>query len=218
MSNTKLLENSKQSEGGPVKKISTEEDKLSGKERKLHIYIPILLILITAAITSWIGVIFQDRSFRKNELFKAKLDRIMSQQEEVIEIRRIVDEARRQIRSNEDFISEQIKKQPDLAGQTAAREYYLNKKPMASSVAVLKESKIRLDALAVSAKTFGGNNPVTESVNKFSTTLDTFLKCLENNKDFRNNCSDEHPDLVESVSNIIIAHNQLADELIKEFE
>jgi hypothetical protein len=213
----RLLQDSSESDrNGDDKPI--HPDKLTKRERLQFIYMPIAIVLLTAMIGTSIGVWFQNRSFRRNELFKARLDRIMSQQKEASDIRRAVDEARRQIRSNEDFIDEQIESRTDAAGKAWARQYYRKRNPMASSVAILKESKIRLDALADSAKSFGENNPVSESVNKFSAKLEAYLECLDGNTDFRRNCSDENPDLVESLSAVIIAHSKLADGLIKEFE
>ena len=198
-----------------VKKFNLEG--LNKKDRLAVIYMPILMVLLTALLGTGIGVWFQDRSFRRNELFKAKLDRIMAAQKEVVDINTQVEGALRQIRANEDFIQAQIAQQRAFDGQQQARQFYAEQDNMTSSLTVLRETKIRLDALASYSKTLSTESGVGESIKVYSEELLPFIKCVENN-DYSVNCSDKYPKIIESLRSIIIAHSKVADDLINSYQ
>lgn len=195
-----------------------EKESLAKKDRVAFIYMPIVIVLLTATLGTGIGMWLQNRSFRRNELFKAKLDRIMAGQKEAVEILKDVDEARRQIRSNEDFISGVIERQSTMEEKTKVREYYSERNPMESSVAILKEAKIRLDALGDYSKTLSQHSTVPGAIESYSNKQKAFLDCLEANEDFSISCSDKHPALIEALRAVIAAHTRMTDELIKEYE
>jgi hypothetical protein len=204
--------------------LITENDEapknvpLTKKERITNIYMPIAIVLLTASLGTGIGVWLQNRSFRRNEVFKAKLDRIKEGQKETAEILREVDEARRQIRANEDFIRREIEQQSDPIEKDKVRRYYLEKNPMGSSLVILKESKIRLDALGDYTKTLSPANTVPSSIENYSIKLGNFLECLEDNKDFGKSCSDEHPTLREALRAVVTAYTKIEDELIDAYD
>ncbi|HEY0405507.1 MAG TPA: hypothetical protein VGC89_07250 [Pyrinomonadaceae bacterium] len=194
------------------------KDSLSKKDRAAIIYMPIIVVLMTAVLGTGIGVWFQNRSFRRNELFKAKLDRIMAGQKEAVEILKDVDEARRQIRSNEDFIRGVIERQGDPEEKAKVIQYYSERDPMEASVAILKEAKIRLDALGDYSRTLSQHSAVPASVENYSDKQQAFLKCLAGNRNFSISCSDEHPDLVDALRAVVVSHTKMTDELINEYE
>lgn len=198
--------------------VSKLEGALTPKDKIAIIIMPIVVVLLTALLGTGVGIWLQNRSFRKNELFKAKLERIMAGQKEAADILRAVEEARRQIRSNEDFIRKEIARQVDDIKKDEARRYYLDSNPMEPSIAILRESKLRLDALAVYSGSLGSNSPVPNAVQVYSRKLDGFLGCLKENSQFAKICSDEHPDLLESVRGIVAAHARMIDKLIQEYE
>ena len=193
-------------------------DGLNKKDRLAVIYMPILVVFLTAVLGTGIGVWFQNRSFRRNELFKAKLDRIMAAQKEVVDINSQVEGALRQIRANEDFIQAQIARQRTLDEQQQARQFYAEQNNMTSSLTVLKETKIRLDALASYSKTLSTEAGVGESIKVYSEELLPFVKCVENNHDYTINCSDKYPKIIESLRSVIIAHSKVADDLINSYQ
>lgn len=191
---------------------------LNKKDRLAVIYMPILVVFLTALLGTGIGVWFQDRSFRRNELFRAKLDRIMAAQKEVVDINTQVEGALRQIRANEDFIQAQIAQQRTLDGQQQARQFYAEQDNMTSSLTVLRETKIRLDALASYSKTLSTESGVGESIKVYSGELLPFINCVENNHEYSVNCSDKYPKIIESLRGVIIAHAKVADDLINSYQ
>jgi hypothetical protein len=191
---------------------------LTPKDKIAIIIMPIVVVLLTALLGTGVGIWLQNLSFRRNELFKAKLERIMAGQKEAADILRAVDEARRQIRSNEDFIQKEIARQVDDLKKDEARRYYVDNNPMEPSVAILRESKLRLDAMATYSGSLGPNSPVPNAVQAYSRKLEGFLGCLKENSRFERICSDEHSDLLESVRGIVVAHARMSDELIREYE
>jgi hypothetical protein len=202
----------KENVGAKIGNTLTKKDKLA------IIVMPIVIVGLTAILGTGVGVWLQNRSFRNNEIFKAKLERIMAGQREAADILREVDEARRQIRSNEDFIKDEIGRQPNIIEQEKARRYYLENNPMEPSVAILRESKVRLDTLAAYTSSLSTNSPVPKAVQVYSQKLEDFLKCLKENVKFEKICSDEHPNLLESMRGVVVAHTRMTDELIKEYE
>src|ERR1051325_4822219 len=195
----------------------SEKKSLTKKDRVAFIYMPIVVVVLTATLGTSIAMWLQDRSFRKNEVFRAKLDRIMAGQKEAAEILKDVDEARRQIRSNEDFISGVIERQVELEERDKIRRYYFERNPMESSVAILKEAKIRLDALEDYTNTLSQSTTLPLAIENYSSKQKAFLECLEENKDFSYSCSDKHPGLVEALRAVISAHSKMTDALIREY-
>jgi len=187
-------------------------------DRLKIVYMPVILLLLTVSLGTVIGVWFQNRSFRHNELFRAKLDRVLAAQKEVVDIMGQVDLARKQIRSNEDFIRNEIRKRPNEAEAQEARQYYGENGQMGPSLVILKETLIRLEALADYSTTLGHDSGVTTSIEKYHDKVTTFIKCVENNTSFSVSCSDEHPDIMESLREVLKAHSKLADDLINSYE
>lgn len=62
------------------------------------VIMPIVLLILTAVFANVIGVRLQDRSFRKNEVFRARLAAIETARQEATNIQKDVERARRQIR------------------------------------------------------------------------------------------------------------------------
>lgn len=187
---------------------------LTRKERISIIYMPLVIVILTAILGTGIGIWLQNRSFKKNELFKAKLERIMSAQHEAVEETRAVDEARRQIRSNESFIRQELANVSPDRRADALRFYG---EQMSPSIAMLKESRLKMDVLGNYTATLSSSKGVPNAIGEFTEKLDDYLRCLEQNVDFGINCSDEHPGVVTSLHAVVAAYSEMADELIDEF-
>ncbi len=201
-----------------VVKVEIIDEKLTNKDRWQIIFMPLILLALTAFLGTVIGSCLQNRSFKHNELFRARLERIMTGQREATDILQDVDGATRQIRSNEDFIRDQIQRQVDPEEKRKAKEFYLEKNPMTPSLAILKESKIKLDALGDYTKTLGTNQNVEEAIKEFSTNFDDFINCVEANKDFSNSCSEKVKDLRKSLTKVVEAYSKMQDYLISEYD
>lgn len=188
------------------------------KDRLAIVYMPLIIVVLTFGLGTGIGIWFQNRSFKHNELFRAKLDRVMAAQKEVVEIMAQVDLARKQIRSNEDFIRNQILKETDEQQAEELRQYYFDNSQMGPSLAILKETWIRLDALGDYSASLTRNAGINSSVEAYHKRVTAFIACVENNRDFSKSCSDEYSDIVESLRIVLKAHAHVADELIHSYE
>jgi hypothetical protein len=191
---------------------------LTTKDKVAIIYMPLVIVILTAVLGTGIGVWLQNRSFQRNELFRAKLERIMSAQRDAVEIMREVDQARRQIRSDEHFIREQIDLQESSKEREEAVKYYSIRNPMEASVATLKDSKVKLDALGAYTSTLSPRSPVPAAIESYSNKLNVFLGCLEENLDFERVCSNEHTELVGLLHQVVVAYAKMADGLIEKYE
>ena len=197
--------------------LALTEARMTRRERVSIIYMPILIVVLTAIFGTGIGIWLQNRSFKKNELFKAKLGRIMSAQQDVVEILRTVDEARRQIRSNELFLKSELQNSDTPTEREAKLSYYNKQNPMSGSIAVLKESRLKINALGTYTSTLSTSSPVPGTIEKFTSELDQYLQCIDQNNEFEENCSDKHPGVVGSLQDVIASYSKMADELIKEY-
>lgn len=192
--------------------------ELTSKDRIAIIYMPIVIVVLTALLGTGIGIWLQNRSFKRNELFRAKLERIMSAQKDAVEIMRGVDEARKQLGSDENFVREQIGLAPDSESRTKAKSFYSKRDQFAISMATLKESKAKLEALGTYTSTLSADSTASSAIESYSKELQGILECVEEDKDFEKNCSDEHPDLMKSLREIVIAYAKMADGLIDKYD
>lgn len=191
---------------------------MSKKDWIKIVVMPISIVILTAVLGNFIGIYLQNRSFSRNELFKAKLDLIMSGHKQTIDIMQDVDRARRQIRSNEEFIQQELQRY-EKAGNTdalnGARKYYCEGSFMAPSIAILKEAKIKADSIGDYTDKFDKDGTVKKAIGEFSKNLAGYLECLDN-KQCRP-CSDGHENVIQSLRGVIEAHIDTANKLLDEY-
>lgn len=201
-----------------LENIAKKEAGMNRKDWVKIVIMPLIIVLLPAGVGGSIGVYLQDRSFRKNELFKTKLELIMASQKEAIEILKDVDRARRQIRANEDFIKGHLQRLQSTNPEQVreAKKYYCEGNFMASSIAILKEPKIRTLAIEDYTKSSPNRSAVSAAIQNFSQELAAIIRCLE--KEDCTPCSDTHEQVVASFREVITAHVQMATTLVEEYE
>ena len=149
---------------GKIRRIAgdgrtTSNDELSKKDKLSIIWMPLILVCITAIIGTVIGTWFQNKAFRQNETFRAKLDRVMHAQIEAVKIASDIDEARRQIRTNSEIAQGQYQKESNPQERERIKNYYsVSQSFTAPNVLSLKESKRKYDALGFYASASSGSS------------------------------------------------------------
>ncbi len=192
-----------------------KSDEYTKKEWLTNVIMPIVIVVLTAILGTGVGVWLQNRSFKYNEVFKAKLDRIMANQKEATDILVEAEIAYRQIRRIESSFERGDQAQKNsyrIQGYRGSTDVNLD---------TLKKSKIRLDALQDSTQTFSKNSSVSEEIKKYEAGLSSFIQCVNNNilNGFSKNCANEHDEKVlGSLKSVVIAYSKMADEFIKEYE
>lgn len=197
---------------------SRGREALSRKDILSIVVMPLVLVFLTALLGTMVGVWLQNRSFRNNEVFKARLERIMVSQREAAEILVVVHEARRQIRSNEDYIRQEFSKPRGKANPSDVIQFYRDNNPMRPSMAVLRESQLRLDALGDYAESLSPQSSVPSAIQAYTKRVDAYIGCLNDNSDFSARCTDDYPDLLDLLKKVVAAHAEMVDELIQEHQ
>jgi len=188
--------------------VIVEKNRLSKKDLWSVVIMPVVVVVIASGMAIWL----QDRSFRRNQMFTAKLNQIVSGQDSAVQILREVDAATRQIRGTEKWIRDRQQKSsggPDEA--TFNADEFL-----APSIEVLKDSKVRLDALVAVSQGVGGGKAIDEAAQQYSTRLAKLLQCLSNNIDFR--CAERNFAVVPAMRDVVVAHTTAANELIQRYD
>ena len=181
---------------------------------------PVVVVLLTVALTAAIGLRLaqrlQDRSFRKNQVFSAKLTRIMDSQREAADILKNVDEARRLIRANEWLIRDELAKQPTQEAKNRAITIYRESDEMDANVQMLRDSQVRLDALVSLSNSFSAGSAIRDASGEYSKELEALTTCLASNVEFR--CAKQHDSIVDKMQVVVAAHSIAIDQLIREYE
>jgi hypothetical protein len=125
------------------------KERLSKKDRMAIVVMPLVIVALTAVTGTGLGVWFQNRSFKRNELFRVRLERLMWLHNEAVEILREVDTARRNVRTNEDVVATDLRKAKSSDERASIVEFYRAQELMKESLAQLKEARVRLDSLVV---------------------------------------------------------------------
>lgn len=181
--------------------VTVEKSRLTKKDVFSIIVMPVVVVVVASGM----AIYLQDRSFRRNQMFTAKLNQIVSGQEAAVQILREVDEATRQIRGTEKW----IRAQP--ANSVSDQEEYFD-----ASIEVLKDSKVHLDALVAVSQGVRGGKTIEEAAQRYSTRLAVFLQCLNANTKFR--CAEQHFAVVPAMRDVVVAHTTAANELIREYD
>lgn len=194
---------------------------------------PLIIVGATAGFGGLVGTYLQDRSFRKNALFQVKLNAINADKEQVREIRRDIDEARRKIASNETEskrIRDRVQNDPKLL--TQAESFYCVPDYQGPYADILREAAVRLDSLrqepvaskldgeeATVDQTFAapsgsrsGSNAIDTAIDESIHSLRAYVDCLDD--DGCTSCSSDG--VVESVDKVLAAHTEAARRLLNE--
>jgi hypothetical protein len=180
---------------------------------------PLLIVLLTATLGTAIGFWFQNRAFTRNELFRARLERLMRLHTQTVDALQTVDQARRSIRSYENAIYDELASMPE-ARLDERRRYYAAQNVMDQSLTALKEAKIRLDALAVDVKGLSGDEGASKAIKAYAEESDRFVTCVQQNFAFTRDrtCSEDSPNLVPSLQAVVTAHGTMIDNFVKSYQ
>lgn len=190
--------------------------KLSSKDWLAVVVMPVVVVLLTAVVGTGVAVWLQNRSFKRNELFRVRLERLMYLHTEGIQILREVDAARRQIRSNEDMVAQDVRDNPSDA--IAVVNFHRGQNLMRSSLTSLNDAKLRLDSLLVDSKQLSDNSDVAEAVRAYGVKHEQFVACIEGNEKFDRVCSDLHGDIVVVMQTVVSAHGRMIDRFVEQFK
>lgn len=189
-------------------------DKLEAqkKTRLQVIYMPLVIFFLTAVVGSLLSFYLQNRSFRHNELFRARLDQIIRQRNDTVALLQDVEGAWRQARSNEYFIAQELESAKDPGAANAARKFYCSEFKKSTGVETLRKSYGRSLALIDQGSVFGAGNEVDKAFNEFNKQLKIFLECVNN--DECKQCTGESDTLLEPLKNAITAYGNIENRLI----
>lgn len=175
-----------------------------------------IVVMPTAVVllASGVAIVLQDRSFRRNELFTAKLNQILDAQKTAVDLLRTVDEATRQVRADEAWIREQLRTAPELIRQD--EDQYRSGEFFEASIDALKDSKVRLDGLVAISQGVDGGSAVHGAAEAYTQVLGRLLSCLHQNNDFR--CADQNSGVVPAMRGVVVAHTTAANDLIRAYD
>jgi hypothetical protein len=185
------------------------DGRQKSRDRVAVVYMPIVIVLLTALLGTGVGWLLQNRAFKRNELFRVRLDRLMWLHSQTVDTLHEVDVARRQIRSNEELVADQIRKNP--TDNKGVIQFYKEQELMRSSLVALKDAKVRLDSLAVDSRALSGDDTASAAIEAYGEESDKFIACVEDNDDFSRSCSNEHPDLIKKMMVVVSSHGNLID-------
>lgn len=183
-------------------------------ERLKTVIMPTLIVLLSATLGTGLGLYLQNRSFRNNELFKARLEQIVRQRTEAVSLLQDVDDAWRQVRSDEDLAARQIE-DAKIRGQgevDRVTAYYCSQGDKSNGLETLRKARSRSNALADQTKTFGENNPTAKAFKQFEVRLQSILECAEN-RDCRR-CAVHDSDLLQPLKDVITSYGALESSLL----
>jgi hypothetical protein len=184
-------------------------------EKTKVVVMPIFIVLLTALVGGLLTTYFQDRSFRKNAGFQARMNIIMSGRQEALKIREDVDEAVRQIRSNERQARQDLARFETEGNFTAlqgARAYYCAPEYQGAFVAILRETRLRVESLREDTGNGTPISPINASINQFVTKLGPYIQCLEQSG--CNRCSESNREVLAPLNSLVSAHMSAANRLV----
>lgn len=184
-------------------------------EKIKAVVMPILIVLLTALAGGVLTTYFQDRSFRKNAGFQARMNLIMSGRQEALRIREDVEGAVRQIRSNENQARQDLARFETEGNFTAlegARAYYCAPDYQGAFVAILRESRLRVESLREDTARGIPVSPINTSIDQYVAKLGPYIQCLEQTG--CNRCSESNREVLTPLNNLVSAHISAANRLV----
>lgn len=182
------------------------------------VIMPILLLALTVVFANLIGIRLQDRSFRKNEVFKADLASIEEARQEAISIQKDIERVRRQIRQNEADIQRELENTKRTGTPEELREdikHYCNGQFMEQSLPTLREAVVRVNSLKEYAGQSEGKTEVDNALADLDAKLLAYIECVDA-KDCRI-CNAGSTDLgqgvLDSLKGVISAYKRAQDKL-----
>jgi hypothetical protein len=199
-----------------VKKVESSDDKLSTKEFIKIVLMPITIVLLTGILGTFLGLWLQNRSFRRNEIFRAKLDTITEGKKEAVKLLQDTEEVLRQVRGTQKVIKEKLTQlQFNTSELDTAKTQFCATSVLSPYMATLKKIKLRT-AFVRDYTTEGNNITVNQKIIEFESKLDEYIRCGES--DTCQICND-HADLVmDSLREVVASHTQMTNDLLREQE
>ena len=191
---------------------------MNSDEKIKVVWMPILVVLLTAILGGMIGTWLQNRSFKKNALFQAKLNMLTSARQQALDIRQDVDEASRKIRSNEIFsknLLASLEAKGDHDNLAYAQSVYCVPEYQAQYADILKEAGIRVESLRQDAKD-GTPSSVNSAIDDFLKALKPYATCLD--EPGCRQCSEHSETVVVSINKIVAAHTKASEQLLADSE
>lgn len=207
----------------PVKKRKIEPTHNGQRVNEMKDWIKIVVMpILIVILTAFLGIFLQNRSFKRNTLFQAKLNQIISGRNEAVELLQDVDKVRRRIRAAEDYFQREIDrikitKSEDLAkamGRFCEEKMQFLEEGVEAPLQILRQVKIRTIAIEDFTKAFDNNNAINETILDFNNKLGDFIGCLQSNDCIA--CSDKHENIIPALRNLISAHTRMISELLEE--
>jgi len=186
------------------------------RDEKIKVVVmPVFIVLLTALVGGLLTTYFQDRSFRKNAGFEARMNIIMSGRQEALKIREDVEGAVRQIRSNESQARQDLARFETEGNFTAlqgARAYYCAPEYQGAFVAILRESRLRVESLREDTAKGSRISPINISIDQYVAKLGPYIQCLE--QIGCNRCSESNREVLAPLNSLVSAHMSAANRLV----
>lgn len=199
--------------------LEVSRGQLTRKDVIQSIIVPLVVVLVTAVFGTWLAVHLQNRSFRRNELFKARLDQVVRQRQEAVTLLQEVEEAWRQVRADERLVAQSIR----LAAvqgkdeETLIRTHYCSPQSKKSAgVEALRRIYGRMLAMGELFDALGHDNPVKKSHSEFMGRLQAFLQCAQT--EGCPECAEKHAGIREPLRDLIGAYSKVENQLITSAE
>jgi hypothetical protein len=190
---------------------------MTWKERVQFVIMPLVVVILTAVSVNVVGTNLQEKSFKRNELFKAKLQRLTAAQDEARRIRNEANDAFRVIRSHEDDARAQL--QHALPDEEASlRNDYHTQLTTSAAFQTLRRSKIDLDLLLQDIRgmstPIGADSVPAALARTYSDQLTAFTNCVNENRSFQKSCADLHDEFTASLQQLVVHVGRRAETLI----
>lgn len=186
----------------------------SRKDLLAVVVMPLVVVGLTAGAGSWIAASLQERAFRNNELFRARLSRVIAAESEARALRRDVEDAIRVIKAREEFMRGEVAKADD-ADVADLSSFYREELVNSSSVATIRRSVIDLKALADDTVGAGQMLSVTKLTASYAQQANQLEQCLKEKGEFSDICATKHAQIVDEIRSIVVAHGKRADAIIQ---
>lgn len=189
-----------------------KDESFSKKDWVKLIIIPFILCIVG----SYYGIYLQDRSIKKNALFKAKLDLIIATRSDTIKLVEDLDLIRRQIRSTEDDTERNLNQVTDTTQQKQARKMNANKIRAQKLIAKLKEARMRFLAIENTLKDISNSNDLQKTIENFVVKMEKFVICLEQDEFVP--CSDNHDEVIDLLLQVSSAQAKMGVDLVQQID
>ncbi len=193
------------------------------------VIMPIIVVLLTALLGTFVGNILQSNSFRLNERFKVKIDRVMSSELEVRQISEKVDNDLGQLRRSEvDMLN-------DLASYPLQRQKIIANAQVEDTRAVfledIKLQAIKVDHLVDELKVMKSSEELDIAYKSLQDDLSSYVKFMSDQKRFESIYSrdlqsnkqlisqhvfDPSNLILKDLTALLNCHRQIIDDLIQD--